>query len=61
MRLVSGPGFKLDKYLIKLIYRETLAGYIIEIGVNEFTSTVKDQVFVGFNRRWVIHRDGLSI
>jgi len=48
VKSVSGPSFKLGKYLIKLIYRETLAGYRIEIGVN---STIKDQVFVGFDRR----------
>jgi len=58
VKSVSEPSFKLGKYLIKLIYKEILAEYRIEIGANFI---VKDQVFVGFDRRWIIHRGGLCI
>jgi len=42
------PSSKLGKSLIKLIYRETLIVYKIEIEIN---FTVKDQVLVKFDRR----------
>ena len=45
---VSGPSFKLDECLIKMIYKEILTGHRVGIRVN---SVVKNQIFIGFDKR----------
>ena len=47
MKLVFKPGFKLERCLIRLIYRETLTRY--EVGT-EVNSAIEDQALTKLDR-----------